>query len=1398
MALLRGLRDPYERNFLAAPRPRFNRSASSKVSLPLSLASSKSGKPQYHLKNLLREIDADDPEKDLVQLQQRICDSIDEFPVPDVLKVFHSAETLLREDDLTKTDLGLGIIAKLAFKPECTPANRLHFFYTMYHDGTTNRYTNFPSYLLTILTDNGRQLEGFEPLLTGLIPALLHEVDSEFALKDVKRSEARASGLPISTSLDLVNNLVKYNARFFRDSDIAALIQGMFELRYKLAFEDPERICDILGTLIIYTHIPKEAVTNATRALCFLRGRESLEEKTSRTFSYFMNTHLKDETIESLLRRFEDEETCPKEAAGAAALLELSLINATTRYSIDLDINRLMDALARPVPEDIASAYARLRLELVKVLVDDAEMQQKLLAAPDWIHIQEAIIQNAKAPLESLSVGLSKEDGSLDRFMKDRENRRETVRGIISCLEHLEGISLQHSRTLRRIALYVAPWLTEQQSMKLISAYQPSSFRISIGNWLGEIRELANHFIFNTACHLTLRQKALKVIKSAWRTAQQLGEDEATNTCRDLILNALDNETNYAFRGNLVHVLLCFTVGVSDSIFYRTLEVLVRSARTGCFHELIEIPFFAEPDASVDPKLETGSQHRAQDEDLPSILPDAGLVVLLMRSSVDQLERSRRVYTEMLQLLAIPERPAEATVMLLRGLFRIRSDLDHRIFFLANSEGESLAKVLHRNADSPFLQSRRSSLQSGISIMPPVWKYGDIHGLPESPPTTVSAVLRSESKPVDGVDCSLDMRSWLETIILMLDSANCDWEVYSYIIVHVGPQVSNQSLFAENIYEIRLLRNLVCAKIQSQTIYRPPETSNLRQGDVALCLYHILTTCIGYHWRFPRKENVDTVTTLVKGLTLWDRTTIACVNALTLSCYELPISLSRDLVRIVAQMSTIVTKSDSAIHVLEFLAGLSRIDELVNQFHGDEIKTVFGVCFSYIDYARGKKFDEQNRAKPTGPPTRNSSIVDSNYRPSTEDIPQYVFALSYHVITFWFLALSKEDQKRHFPWMEQRLLSPDQSGQVQDEAIVTVDHIWRVTEDKDVVKPLPLALGATSESSADPITQTWVSEYCILTIKCHLDNGLVEITERRSSGTDESHFVYPGTDPLSPDLIYQERFASTINGNFKSDLEVVVLPITDATRRALGIFDRISPIDFFKAGVIYIGENQTHEYEILANVSGSPDYNLFIAGLGERVPLKNNRENMAGLDTSEGMFDGRSTLRHSDTITTLNYHVTTMMPTNREMDPQCTRKKSHIGNDYVNIIFNNSGLEFDFNTFPSQFNYVYIVVVPEARQTFIQTRTRSHNPGWYEDSWFKVRVLTRHDFPDISSAAETVVVSGAALSSYVRNLALNAEEFCRVWGNRGMGELPSTWRSRWQQIKMLRERNVPKKEDKVG
>lgn len=42
--------------------------------------------------------------------------------------------------------------------------------------------------------------------------------------------------------------------------------------------------------------------------------------------------------------------------------------------------------------------------------------------------------------------------------------------------------------------------------------------------------------------------------------------------------------------------------------------------------------------------------------------------------------------------------------------------------------------------------------------------------------------------------------------------------------------------------------------------------------------------------------------------------------------------------------------------------------------------------------------------------------------------------------------------------------------------------------------------------------------------------------------------------------------------------------------------------------------------------------------------------------------------------------MATLMPTNLQDDPNCNEKKSHIGNDFVKIIYNESGEEYNLNT----------------------------------------------------------------------------------------------------------------------
>jgi Rap/ran-GAP len=267
----------------------------------------------------------------------------------------------------------------------------------------------------------------------------------------------------------------------------------------------------------------------------------------------------------------------------------------------------------------------------------------------------------------------------------------------------------------------------------------------------------------------------------------------------------------------------------------------------------------------------------------------------------------------------------------------------------------------------------------------------------------------------------------------------------------------------------------------------------------------------------------------------------------------------------------------------------------------------------------------------------------------------------------------------------------------------------------------------------------------------------------------------------------------------------ILLPDNDLVNRAITSFDRNSTVDGHRIGVIYIGDGQSKEEEILANTQGSPAYTEFVSQLGTLVRLKDVNMNTQGLDRTRDE-DGRYAYCWRDRSTEVVFHVTTMMPTDLESDPRCNRKKAHIGNDFVNIIWNDSGADFNFNTFPSDFNYVYIVITPEVRTNFVSQRRHieyeptsdiidpsaqaipTEPPSFISTLFYKLQVLSAPGFPSISPAAESKLISAKALASFVRLLALNASYFSLVWSTREGGEHISPWRNRLREIKKLRDK----------
>jgi hypothetical protein len=245
----------------------------------------------------------------------------------------------------------------------------------------------------------------------------------------------------------------------------------------------------------------------------------------------------------------------------------------------------------------------------------------------------------------------------------------------------------------------------------------------------------------------------------------------------------------------------------------------------------------------------------------------------------------------------------------------------------------------------------------------------------------------------------------------------------------------------------------------------------------------------------------------------------------------------------------------------------------------------------------------------------------------------------------------------------------------------------------------------------------------------------------------------------------------------------LLLPDDAATKRALGTFDRIPVVDFHKIGIVYVGRGQSSQQEILANTYGSPEYVEFLEQLGDLVRLRGNTDiYTGGLDTSTDE-DGEFAYASREKICQIIFHTCTLMPTKLDIDPDCNRKKAHIGNDFVNIIWNSSNRPYRPDTISSEFNFVNIIVSPDAFQS---TRTSSWTSNNQYGAVFKVKVLPHKELPAISPATEWRLLSRAKLPEFVRTLAMQCNVYAQI--HHAKGSFTSMWRQRLEKITTLRQR----------
>lgn len=190
---------------------------------------------------------------------------------------------------------------------------------------------------------------------------------------------------------------------------------------------------------------------------------------------------------------------------------------------------------------------------------------------------------------------------------------------------------------------------------------------------------------------------------------------------------------------------------------------------------------------------------------------------------------------------------------------------------------------------------------------------------------------------------------------------------------------------------------------------------------------------------------------------------------------------------------------------------------------------------------------------------------------------------------------------------------------------------------------------------------------------------------------------------ISPSFVFLQLFHS---GQLNTT-EKPILMDKDASERAIHLLDLIAPFEKHKIGVLYVGPGQAgNEAEILKNRFGSLRYAKFLRKLGTLVAIKEAKEQNFFIDLECNGKDGNFTYIWQDDIVQVTFHVATLMPNHRH-DPNCNEKKKHIGNDFVSIVYNESGEPYNLKTIKGQFNYACVVIEPmelDSNRVFVLAR----------------------------------------------------------------------------------------------
>lgn len=455
-------------------------------------------------------------------------------------------------------------------------------------------------------------------------------------------------------------------------------------------------------------------------------------------------------------------------------------------------------------------------------------------------------------------------------------------------------------------------------------------------------------------------------------------------------------------------------------------------------------------------------------------------------------------------------------------------------------------------------------LTGGIPSSAEVKPRKPIWSIPESLPFTI---LDSDT-PSDGL-ISYDPHGPGNRVVLPVSYLLCtindiiseekDWEILSYVLCHLPTLLANKHFFCgpKSRAAISKLLTTLCSKVSqgdlASGIVNWPTGLKPRDAQGLAC--HSLSVLISYRSCFEPAMQHVLVEVLIAGLSGQPSTIKACLQALSLSAFEIPNSMRRFLPNILTKLSQIMTNASMAMHIIDFLAIVGSLCHLYTNFTDEDFKLVFGVALQYL------RLHNRPEASP-----------DTSWA-----LSQHLRIMSYYIVYLWFLGLKLVDRPKHVKYITRQLLLAN-SGQddIDEPAEVCFDWLARYTYASADPRPASSMLNdivmnpVAHQNSPESVTEkSWIVGNALVTIRALPRLGWVEVTARRASGLTRilariENVPMVGPGEVDPDLFSIPAMLSMDHGSLGEENELYQVCLCSVLVKACDLVTTISSQDIVK------------------------------------------------------------------------------------------------------------------------------------------------------------------------------------------------------------------------------------------